>query len=879
MKRTGLITGSKTGPLSSYYKNRVNPFLRENGRIIAQSIFTLLFIGLGIWFITHERAELVEVKNVLTAARWQWVLAGTGLTIIYILLQGQMYVYSFATIRNKVSLMDSTVLFIKRNFISVFLPAGGISSLAFFTGPIECKGIKGTQIHFASSIYAFVGILSVVIVAVPAFIFAVTEGTIGSGELYALVAIFLLIFLLVFAYRSLIKKGGVYTLLVKLIPASEVFLDDLQNNRIDRKNFLLTIVTSVLIEFVGIAHLYIAMITLNFEPSFFAAVMGYIISVIFLIVSPFLRGLGPVEVSMTYILIRFGFGNVEAIAVVLLYRFFEFWMPLIAGVLAFLSKLNKLLMRVLPALFLMGLGILNIVSVLTPAISERLIRLKDFLPVGVIHASNYLVMTAGLFLLVTAAFMLKGMRTAWWFALFLSILSFIGHITKAIDYEEAIVALIVVVVLIITRKEYYIKSNPKLRNIGIQTSLLFTVAILTYGIVGFYFLDKKHFNIDFDLFQSIRFTLQNYFLIGSSELVPADSFARNFLYSINISGFLSIAFLIYTLVRSYKAKKNVTDEEFSLAKNLMNSYGNSSLDYFKTYSDKMLFFSADKKAFIAYRISGNFAVALENPVAENSEEMERCIRGFDAFCYENGLKSIFYRVPEESLEIYHKLHRKDLFLGQEGIVDLSTFTMEGGTRKSLRNAINKVTDRGFKATVHIPPVHDNILQKIKSVSDAWLEDTDRTEIVFSQGMFVWDELKQQTIITVENAEEKIVAFLNTVPDYAKNEATYDLIRKTKDAPNGVMDFILIELFNYLKSRNFRYVNLGFAPLSGLDDPHTFPERSMKFAYEKIRSFSHYKGLREYKEKFEPVWYNKYLIYQHDYDLLRVPAALANVIKS
>ncbi len=81
-----------------------------------------------------------------------------------------MYVFAFASGRNKVSLIDSIILFIKRNFISVFLPAGGISSLAFFTGAIESKEIKKTQIHFASSIYGFIGILSVVIVAIPAFI-------------------------------------------------------------------------------------------------------------------------------------------------------------------------------------------------------------------------------------------------------------------------------------------------------------------------------------------------------------------------------------------------------------------------------------------------------------------------------------------------------------------------------------------------------------------------------------------------------------------------------------------------------------------------------------------------------------------------------------
>jgi phosphatidylglycerol lysyltransferase len=32
------------------------------------------------------------------------------------------------------------------------------------------------------------------------------------------------------------------------------------------------------------------------------------------------------------------------------------------------------------------------------------------------------------------------------------------------------------------------------------------------------------------------------------------------------------------------------------------------------------------------------------------------------------------------------------------------------------------------------------------------------------------------------------------------------------------------------------------------------------------------------KKTDPVWNNKYLIYQHDYDLLQVPAILADVIK-
>lgn len=864
--------------LMRFFKEQSLPFLRENGKIIGQFILTVFFIAIGIWFLKHEQAELVEVKNSIGNASWQWVILGIGLTIVYILLQGLMYVASFASLKIKISLTDAVVLFMKRNFVSVFLPAGGISSLAFFTGALEEKGVKETQIHFASSIYGFVGILSVVIVAVPAFIYALVEGTLGSGEWYALAAILFLLAGLIVMYRSILKRGKIYQWVAKLIPSAEVFMDDLQNNRIDKNKFYLIVFYSILIEITGISHLYVAMIALHFTPMLFTAVMGYIISVIFLIISPFLRGLGAIEVSMSYVLIRYGFSNVEAIAITFLYRFFEFWIPLFLGAFTFLLKINKLLMRIVPALLLLTLGIINIISVLTPAIAERLITAKDYLPIEAIYTSNYLVMIAGLFLLVTATFMLKGLRTAWWFAFILSIVSLIGNLTKAIDYEEATVALIVIIVLLFTKKEYYIKNNPRLRLIGLQTSILSVAAVLIYGIVGFYFLNKKHFNIDFGCEQSIRYTLQNYFLVGSDNLVALDPFGEHFLMSLKISGFLSLGFLIYTLINPYIQKNNVSEEDQILANDLLQHYGNSALDYFKVYSDKLIYFSENKKAFISYRVSGNFAVVLQNPVAENENEMKNCIVEFESYCYESGLKSIYYRVPEKSLPMYKSLKKKNLFLGQEAVVDLSTFTLDGGSKKSLRNGLRKISENGLKATIYEAPIKDGLLQKLQSVSDEWLIDTERTEIIFSQGMFVWEELKQQTIITVQNSEEKIIAFLNVIPDYVKGEGTYDLIRKTKDAPNGIMDFMLIELFNYLKSKNFEAVNLGLAPMSGMDDPQTFPEKSMKYAYEKIKSFSHYKGLRDFKDKFSPKWKNEYLIYTHDYDLLQVPTVLTNVIK-
>jgi len=873
-----MIKDNPSATVKNFFKEKVFIFLNENAKLITQFIFTALFMVLAAWFIFHQKHELNSVIIVISDANKYWVLAGLGLVLFYIFIQGVMYVTSFASIEVRLKIWDAIILFLKRNFISVFLPAGAVSSLAFFSNEIEKKGITRTQVYFASSIYAFVGILSVVIVAIPAFLFVVSGGNIGMGKWYALAGVILILLFFGFIYYSLLRKGKLYYWIVKVYPKAELFIEDLKNNKINRRQFIYTILISVLIEFVGIGHVYISMIALNFPASLSTAILAYIIVVIFLIISPFLRGLGAIEVSMTYVLIHAGYNSIEAIAITMLFRFFEFWLPLFTGIISFLLKLDKLIMRIFPAVLIFALGIVNIISVLTPVVPERLTLLKDYLLVDFVSFSNSFVFIAGLFLLVTAAFMLRGLRTAWWFAIGLSAISVFGHITKGIDYEEATIALLIIGSLIGTRKQYHVKTNPRLSTVGLQTSLLSMAAVMLYGMIGFYFLDKKHFHIDFNIFQSFQYTLQNFFLIGSSDLIPRDAFARDFIYLIKISGFASISFLVYSLVRPYVFKITPTEEEISRAKSLTQQYGKSALDFFKTYSDKFIFAPPVINSYISYRVSRNFAVVLEDPVSENREEMQKCIGSFSKYCYENGLKEIYYRAPKESLPVYNELSKKSLFLGQEGVVDLNSFSLEGGEKKSIRNALNKIKEQGYTTHINTPPLRDGLIQKLKAVSDEWMRLTEREEIIFSQGMFVEKEIKQQTVISIENSEEKIIAFLNIIPDYVKNEGTYDLLRKTADAPNGIMDYILVELFKHFKAIGIQYINLGFAPMSGLNDPHNFTEKSMKFAYEKIRSFSHYKGQRDYKDKFNPQWNDKFLIYSNDYDLLQVPGVLAKVIK-
>jgi len=195
--------------------------------------------------------------------------------------------------------------------------------------------------------------------------------------------------------------------------------------------------------------------------------------------------------------------------------------------------------------------------------------------------------------------------------------------------------------------------------------------------------------------------------------------------------------------------------------------------------------------------------------------------------------------------------------------------------KTTRSAVNRLVAEGFQLKVYKNPVKLGLIQKLETVSDEWLRELNQKEVAFTQGVFDASILKEQTILTIEDQEEKVYAFLNLIPDYAPGEATYDLIRKVTDAPNGVLDMLLSMTFLYLKEEGYQSVNMGLAPLSGMEDVNV-TQKTIKYAYENFKIFGQFKGLRRYKEKFMPRWEKKYLIYSHNYHLLQVPRALKRI---
>ena len=198
-------------------------------------------------------------------------------------------------------------------------------------------------------------------------------------------------------------------------------------------------------------------------------------------------------------------------------------------------------------------------------------------------------------------------------------------------------------------------------------------------------------------------------------------------------------------------------------------------------------------------------------------------------------------------------------LGEEARVPLADFSLEGKARKSLRQIHNRVAREG--ASFEVLPAEEvaGILPELQAISDAWLAEKNAREKGFSVGAFSPDYIKQFPIGLVR-VGTRIVAFANIWRDAVGEEMSIDLMRQSAGAPRDVMEYLFAEIMLWGHEEGYNWINLGMAPLSGLEARKMAPlwHHVGTFVFRHGEHFYNFEGLRHYKEKFKPVWRPKYM---------------------
>jgi phosphatidylglycerol lysyltransferase len=278
-----------------------------------------------------------------------------------------------------------------------------------------------------------------------------------------------------------------------------------------------------------------------------------------------------------------------------------------------------------------------------------------------------------------------------------------------------------------------------------------------------------------------------------------------------------------------------------------------------------------------YGVEGRSWVALGDPVGPDSEVEELAWR-FRELSDRHGGWTVFYEISKEYLPLYLDLGLSLLKFGEHARVSLTTFSLEGKSRRSLRSVCNHIEKEGCTLVVIPATEVPGLVPELKVISDAWLAAKNIHEKGFSLGFFDPVYLQQGPVAVVRK-EEKIVAFANLWLSAHKEELSPDLMRFLPDAPESVMEYLFLQLMLWGKQEGYHWFNLGMAPLSGLEDHALAPlwNRLGAFVFRHGEHFYNFQGLRRYKEKFDPEWEPRYLASPGGFALPRILTNIAALI--
>ncbi|MEH2299658.1 MAG: phosphatidylglycerol lysyltransferase domain-containing protein [Nostoc sp.] len=511
--------------------------------------------------------------------------------------------------------------------------------------------------------------------------------------------------------------------------------------------------------------------------------------------------------------------------------------------------------------FLTGLvGVINLLSAVTPNLYGRNHWLKEFLPFEIRATGHVFAALTGFVLLTLATNLLRRKRIAWLLTIGLLVISIFSHLLKGLDYEESLLSGVLLLQLIWMRHFFTAKSDRPSIARGVRVligALLFTLA---YGTIGFYLLDGK-FSENFNWGEAVLQTLAMFFTEDNWGLQPKARFGEFFANSIYIIAAVTITYAILMLLQPVFWRNLATPKEQQKAKEIVEQYGRSSLAALTLLNDKSYYFSPTGNSVIAYVPKGRGAIALGDPIGP-IEDRKETILAFQQFCQRNDWYPGFYQTLPDDIQLYKSLGFKVLKIGEEAIVDLKTFTLQGKAGKNFRPSINRLTKLGYQIDFYQPPIANDLLHRLKPVSDEWLKMVQGSEKHFSLGWFEEAYLRECEIAVVYNPEGQISAFANIVREYQLNEATIDMMRHRPSIENGTMDFLFISLLQHFKECGYDSFNFGLSAFAGVgDNPESRRlEKVLHYLYQHLSRFYNFKGLHSYKDKFRPGWEPRYLIY-------------------
>jgi lysyl-tRNA synthetase class 2 len=487
-------------------------------------------------------------------------------------------------------------------------------------------------------------------------------------------------------------------------------------------------------------------------------------------------------------------------------------------------------------------GLVGVISSLTPEFASRYRIVDGVLPPGVPHAARIVALAFGVALIWLSRSLARRRHRAWQLAVVIVVVSAIAHLAKGLDVEEAASTLVLLVALVRFRDRFTAPGNPE------AVRPLIVVGLLAVAVGG---------------------------LVVGVELRGADMPRRlaDLLEAVGLAvGFWALFAWLRPL--SHAVEQTVTERR--AVRELVDAYGTDSLSFFALRRDKSYHFSPSRRAFLAYRVVAGAALISGDPVGEESE-FEGLLLDFQGFAHRHGWRLAVVGALADNVARYEQLGMRAIAIGDEAVLVPSEFSLEGRAIRKVRQSVSRLEKAGYHfRIVDAESVEPSLRAQLDAVSEQWRGN--QAERGFSMAM---DDLYAPgtTFALAETGAGDVGGFLHLAPSPAGGGWSLSTMRRLPGTPNGLMEFLVVETLAWAKAVNVSEVSLNFCALTDFVAPdrvHTVPRRLVRRVLLAADNVFQLERLHSFSRKFHPHWRPRYLCVEKLSDLPLVGLAYLHV---
>ena len=243
---------------------------------------------------------------------------------------------------------------------------------------------------------------------------------------------------------------------------------------------------------------------------------------------------------------------------------------------------------------------------------------------------------------------------------------------------------------------------------------------------------------------------------------------------------------------------------------LLGRFGSrDSLGYFALRGDKTAIFSPSGKAAVVYRVVGGVTLAAGDPIGD-PEAWPAAIQAWldeaDEYAWLPGVVG----ASEAGAIAYHRAGLDSLELGDEAVLHLGEFSLEGRSMRVVRQAVNRVRRAGYTLDVRRQRDLDPAdLAEAQATAEALRgEDVERG---FSMALGrLGDPADPELVVArARDGEGRLIAVLTFVP-WGADGLSLDLMRRAHDSENGTVEFVVVGVAEQSCALGVRRISLNFA---------------------------------------------------------------------